>query len=303
MTTLIDDTDSTDELLDPKHLDADEAGGEPQDRGDEVGQALSPEALQAVLAGADGVEDLLDGPTDDTARAGTGIPRARFNEVNNERKELQRKYDEAQAELGRLRGPGGATPAAAPAAPAFDPDAAEEAYAQALLDGDTKGAAAVRRQINAHIQEEAVQQYAAMDDQRQTTGAVDQVVAQTLHHFPYLDTADGEQALQIIIATSEAAIARGVSPPQALADAVNAIAPRFAPSTPPHQGLPADAPRSDTRIANAMKRNAADSLLQPAAVQAGIGNRAQGGQVDVGELSDDAFDNLPEAERKRLRGD
>ena len=40
-----------------------------------------------------------------------------------------------------------------------------------------------------------------------------------------------------------------------------------------------------------------------AAVHAGIGNRAQGGQVDVAELSDDAFDNLPEAERKRLRGD
>ena len=302
MTTLIDDSDSADELLDVDHLDGDGAGGELQDRGDDVVQTLSPEALQAVLAGAGEVDQQLDEQADDAARAGSGIPRARFNEVNNERKELLRKYEEAQAELGRLRGPGGAAPVAAPAAPAFDADAAEEAYAQALLDGDTKGAAAVRRQINAHIQAEAVQQYAAMDEQRQTTGAVDQVVAQTLQHFPYLDTADGEQALQIIIATSEAAIARGVSPPQALTDAVNAIAPRFAPST-PHQGLRELAPRSDTRIANAMKRNAADSLLQPAAVHAGIGNRAQGGQVDVAELSDDAFDNLPEAERKRLRGD
>ena len=52
-----------------------------------------------------------------------------------------------------------------------------------------------------------------------------------------------------------------------------------------------------------MKRNAADAMLQPTAVQAGIGNRAQAAKLDIDNLTDEEYAALPPAERKKLRGD
>ena len=44
-------------------------------------------------------------------------------------------------------------------------------------------------------------------------------------------------------------------------------------------------------------------MLQPPNVQAGLGNRTTAAAIDPKKITDDEYMRLPEAERKRLRGD
>ena len=79
-------------------------------------------------------------------------------------------------------------------------------------------------------------------------------------------------------------------------------APRFAPDSPP-VGLGNRNAPVDTRLERADKRGAADSLLQPAAVQAGMGNRATAPKVDEStKLSDDQIANLSKDEMAKVLG-
>jgi hypothetical protein len=67
--------------------------------------------------------------------------------------------------------------------------------------------------------------------------------------------------------------------------------------------LPVNTELKDTRTANAIARGAADSNSQPPSAQAGIGNRATTAKVDVATITDEQFESMTEAEKKRLRGD
>lgn len=79
-----------------------------------------------------------------------------------------------------------------------------------------------------------------------------------------------------------------------------AIAPRFAP---PYGVRQEGGASGDMRIQRANERGAAHSLQQPPLPQAGMGNRATPVQVDTSKLSDEEYMALPEAERKKARGD
>jgi hypothetical protein len=96
-----------------------------------------------------------------------------------------------------------------------------------------------------------------------------------------------------------------MAPSKALQLAVDKIAPKFAPAegAPPTLGLPNGKPPVDTRTANAIARGAQASQAQPPVVQAGIGNRATAGTVDVASLTDEQFDALSDAEKAKARGD
>ena len=75
------------------------------DRGDEVNPELNPDKLKAVIDNADDLDDSTDpepadpAPTeqDDPRQSGGRIPKARFDEVNIERKEAIREAAEAKA--------------------------------------------------------------------------------------------------------------------------------------------------------------------------------------------------------------
>lgn len=266
-----------------------------EDRGDEVADA-------AALGSDD--PDAGNEPT------GTGIPRARFNEVNEQRKEAQRQLEQAQAEIERLRA--GSAPShapapgrVAPAAPQFDEDAAEEAYGEALLEGDPKKAAAIRREINAHIRASAAAEAQSIGRAEAVMAELDRVTQAALQEHPWLDTPAGEEALEMIVAVRDRKIAGGVPAHQALAQAVAAIAPKFAPDgASPGQGSPAAGVPADTRTRQALARGAAAANNQPPALQAGIGNRtSSSGPVNVEDLTEEQFAALSEAERAKLRGD
>lgn len=306
--------------------DADAGDGQ-EDRGDTFTPAADAEdagaGADASAAGVASAAGDADGADAGDGRRQAGIPKARFDEVNEGRKEALRKLEEAQAEIERLKkagaGADGAAAAPATAKPAaqsdagggaggFDVDAKEQEYAEALYAGDGKKAASIRREINAHLVTEATsraREVAATEfTARETRTLLAAAVQTAVAAYPWLETKEGEEALDLIVAARDQRIKKGMPPHLALQEAVNKIAPKFAPEGDTPSGESTDTPeRKDTRTAQALARGAADSLLQPPPVQAGIGNRATAARIDVESLTDEQYDALPEAEKKRLRGD
>ena len=122
--------------------------------------------------------------------------------------------------------------------------------------------------------------------------------------YPWLNQPESDDVLELILAARDRKIAAGMPPHLALADAANTIAPRFAPAgDTPSGDLPKVAAAKDTRPAAALARGAADSTAQPPALQAGIGQRATATRVNVSQMTEEQFEALTPAEKKRLRGD
>lgn len=282
--------------------------------GDADGAPQSDDDAQDDNSGGDGASGADDGAGKE-ARHGAGIPKARFDEVNTRRKAVEAENERLRKELEEARKP--KTPAAAPtAAPApkaaeaseqFDPDAKEQEYIEALMAGETGKAAKIRREINDNLVAQASAKAEATATGREAKRLLEAEVATTLQAHPWLDTEEGADALELISAARDHAISKGVPAHKALRDAVAKIAPRFAPEgaagDPPAGALPKGQGQGDTRTANAIKRGAADSEAQPPVIQGGIGNRATAARVNVAQLDEKQFAELPDAEKRRLRGD
>ena len=232
------------------------------------------------------------------------VPYARFREVNESKRQLEEQLAAMQQEVQALKAgrQPDAAPVTAPAPGAFDVDAAEEQYAQALLDGDTKAATSIRREINQHISDSALQRFEQTSRQQESATKAQDVVARALQEHPWLDQEEGAAALEMIEAMVLAKTTAGVPRHLALENAIAIVAPRFAPDSPP-VGLGNRNAPVDTRLERADKRGAADSLLQPAAVQAGMGNRATAPKIDGStKLTDDQISNLSQAEMDKALG-
>ena len=297
------------------------AAAEPEDRGDVIDPAVNAANLKAVLeSGAgdadpgvagDGGEGA--GDADGGKNGSSSVPHGRFNEVNTRKKELEVENEQLRRDLAAARAPSPApAPSAAIAAPAvaaqFDPDAKEQEYVAALVDGDVAKATKIRREINNQLVAEAEARADAKAEQRSQAVLLKGEVADTMKAHPWLDTEEGADALELIVAARDAGIARGQAPHVALRAAVAKIAPKFAPAADAEKAPPAGASgstaKTDNRSTEAVKRGAADSLKQPPSLQtAGVGNRASETQLNVEEMSDEQFENLSEAEKKKLRGD
>jgi len=299
---------------------------EDNDRGDVVDPAVTAANLQAVLESGAGVADPGqagegEGAGDEEDADGTkhglqGIPKARFNEVNTRKKELEAENEQLRRDLAAARAPAqAAAPAAPAAAPApaaaqFDPDAKEQEYFAALVEGDQVKASKIRREINNHLVAEAEARAEAKAEQRSIKALIEAEIVEAFKEHPWLNTAEATEIHAMIAAARDVGIERGQPPHLALRAAVAKIAPKFAPAAagtagdPPAGALAGGAAKLDTRPAAAVKRGAADSLKQPAPLgTAGVGNRASEAQMDVEEMSDEQFANLSEAEKKKLRGD
>lgn len=278
-----------------------DAPATPEDRGDVV---TDPDAPEEPKSAAKTDPEPEDHPTE-SSKPQT-IPKIRFDEVNNRKNELAAELAEAQRQIEELRR--GTAPKAATAEPAqatFDMEAKEKDYIEALMDGNAELAMSIRREINSQIVERATEQVEVKNQRRQEANALETVSTQAVTDYPYLDTPEGAEALELIIASRDAKISRGMQPAQALREAVNTIAPKFAPNPgdPPRRELTASETKTDTRATAAVARGAAASNLQPPSMQLGAGDRAAAGRVNVGEMSEEQFENLSIAEKKRLRGD
>lgn len=304
----IDDTSG--ELLD---LNAPNDGkpGAPEDRGDSFTPKpeLDADADEGKGADKDAAAD-ADLPAEDKPATGH-IPKARFNEVISQREALKEQLAEANRQLAAAAAQP-KTPAAVvppvtqtPAAPAPELKALRAQYRDALMEGDMDKAASLDDLIDEEVMKIAETRITQRQAAQQGHAALQAASAQAVIDFPYLDTEEGAEALELIVMSRDRKMASGIAPAQALREAVQAIAPRFAPvdGAAPDKGLITPPKPADTRSANALTRGAADSNLQPASIQAGVGNRATAGRVNVEHLTEEQFENLPTAEKKRLRGD
>lgn len=293
------------EVIDATNPNAGDAPGADEDRGDNFTPASEEASAPAPAATTDDEPDEATG-----GKPAAGIPKARFNEVNEARKEAEARAEALQRELDALKMQPAAAPApttaapAAPAAPEFDVDAAEQKYIELLMEGETAEATKLRSQINRHVAAEAAQQAIAIQKEAAARVDLQTVADRAVETWPYLNTPEGADALDLIKASRDANIARGMAPAKALQLAVDKIAPKFAPAedlTPPKvDGVKTPV---DTRTANAIARGAKAAEAQPPVVQAGIGNRATAGTLDVATLTDEQFDALSEAEKAKARGD
>ena len=277
-------------------------------RGDQMdGQASPAPAPVAAAADAAVMTGVVAAPSDTdlegtNTEKGSGIPRARFNEINDRRKALEAENEALRAQIA---GQGAQSPAAAPAHQhqQFNIAEAEEQYTQLMLDGDAKAASTLRMQINQALHEQAYARFAQESSAQQEQTKMTATVGQLLEQYPWLDTADGQEALDAIEGAVFIRMQRGMSREQATVESVNLIAPRFAPAGSPSRAGRDGGANVDIRVQRANERGAADSMLQPATLQAGMGNRAMPQKIDASKLSDDEYMALPEAERKKLRGD
>lgn len=304
-----------------------EGGGTATEEKPDMGNDLDPDQPddQATSegAGGDGGEPLAGSNTDAEGEDGAdgqggkrsaGIPKARFNEVNEERKEALRKLEAAEEELKRLRAatekPAATpAPAAAPAAASDDADidAKEQEYAEALYAGDGKKAAAIRREINAQLVQQATAQareVAATEFTARESKTLLQAAVQTaVAAYPWLNDPEGADALDLILAARDQRINKGMPAHLALIEAVNKIAPKFAPDgDTPSRVSEKQEPAKDLRTAAAVARGVADSDRQPPAVQAGIGNRATPNRIDWKALDEDQFAAVPKDELRKALG-
>lgn len=304
MTMQDDNSDGGEEVITMDGDGAEDTGSQAEDRGDNLADTSS-EGDDAP----DGDDKPAPEPQQRDKPQPQHIPKARFDEVNSKKNELALELEEARRELEQMRQSGTKAPAndppPEPPAPSFDESAKEREYAQALIDGDMDAAVQIRAEINRHIRNESRREFEADTNERATRASVQEVSARAVQDYPYLDTDDGAEALDLIVASRDARVARGIPMPEALRQAVAAIAPRFAPANTetPGDGLPTAAAPSDTRTRDALKRGAADSQSQPPHIQDGSGNRALAARVNPIDLTEEQFEGLTMAEKKRLRGD
>lgn len=331
------------------HLDDDDyTPGSPQDRGDffEPSDGSAAASTTAAPAPAAQAPAAAPAPAAASAEAGTqeegagaaeeggegrnsgSVPHSRFNEVNERRKEAERLLEQERAENARLRSQqqpaaeaGAAKDGAAAAKPAeqaqaFDFDAKESDYLNALMEGETEKAMQIRREVNAALVEQArsnakaearaeLEQAEAQRSQKAAMDALSEEAVSVVKNFPYLDTEEGQVAMEMIIERRNSLAAKGMAPHLALREAAALIAPRFAPAgSTPAKDLKTGAAQADSREAAARTRGAQASVAQPPVPAAGVGNRATGSDTtDVAQMDDDQFDRLSEAEKRRLRGD
>lgn len=298
--------DEVEVLAQDEHEDA--SSGE--DRGDVVAGEESP------AAAAQEVEPKADPAEVRTEEAPPAmIPRARLNEVIQQRDEAGARAAQLEAELeAALRARGNPPPQEN--APAFDFEGKEAEAAQAMINGDMDAYRAIRAEIRAADREALGREaearaWQALNQRQQQEMLVQEkqvftVVAQdAVKVYPFLDAETGDpDAIREVIDYRDFLIAKGTRPAQALADAVNRVAPLHA----SRLGLSASAAASpagaaDPRKAAAVARNVAAANAQPPIPNGGIGERATGGRVNVEKMSDEQFKSLSEDEKKRLRGD
>lgn len=283
----------------------------PADRGDNFVADEEPVAVVAEEPAivADPVEPpKADAKPDERTedRTESRIPKARFDEVNEERKQYKAQLEEMQRQLDAVKA--ATQPAKAePKDSRSDLEAAEDYYLQAVQAGDMATARQVRAAINNHLQQQAAlvaeQRVTETLKKKDVETSMLAVANESLKKYDFLsDASDNKNAEAIaeVIEWRDYYIAKGVRGDVALERAVNKIGPMYAPKVAPVE--PKGEPKVDERPRAALTTNAKAAAAQPSQLL-GLGERSSNARHNVTKMTDDEFDALPAAEKKRLRGD
>lgn len=298
---------------DQQELEHDEA----EDRGDEVGPDLpelddEPEDDDEPdeEADADEADAEPEAEPEEQSRRPRMVPHSRFNEVNNELKQEREARLRLEEELARARGGRQADQEREPAAEqqreqqkpeAYDFDAAEERYMEAVMEGDTAQAKQIRAEIRAQERAEAeraahavVESRRAQEDQAREQQELVRTASELYKRYPQLngnsDEADPD-LIEMTLALRNRYIANGSRPADALRQAAAKTC-----GAGKDDLLEDDEPTPRKTIQRNLER---DRRIPPRDIGAGERSRP----VDYSALSEDEFDSLSEADKRRARGD
>lgn len=233
------------------------------------------------------------------------IPKARFDEVNEERKRLRAEVERLRAEM-QTRPPE-APPE--PVTPAYDFESKEKEYMEAVLDGDTDKALALRREIRqAEFDTIQAQVQKAVPRADEAATVVQQRMAnesalkEVNTAFPVFDP--NSEAYDVDLTEEAVAIARGfieyrgMDFPSAIRKAADQVARlngiNRAGATPTAQPKPVADPK-------AVQQKLQQAARQPPTTP--VNSIPDEDSVDVASMSDEEFMALPAKTRARLRGD
>lgn len=229
------------------------------------------------------------------------VPKSRLDEVLAKNRELDAKLKAEQAAREA------ATPKPKENETAFDFDAKEAEYMQLVLDGEKEKALAIRREIRAAEKAEHEASARTVNGQDSEAVALAKAAEAILETFPQF--AEGHEkydaeATKTVIKMRDALIRGGSNAVEALNEAVEFTVKKY--------GFDEElAPAKDDKVVDLEERRKKDvknkidtQKKQPPEVP-GEGERSRVKKEinKVEELTDEEFDALPEATRRRLRGD
>lgn len=297
--------DLTGAIAETKDDDGPEDNGNTPDTPEQI--AAADEARKKAL------KQVANPDEEDDAAKGKMIPKGRFDEVNVRMQTAERLLAELIAARAADKAPA-PMPPVEPAAPAFDVKAAMKQKLAALASGDDDKALELEEQIAEHqlsvATKRAIEQMTAANAEltaAQQQQEMQRAAAELVKAYPQLDPQSPDvdaDAIDFVVARRNKLYAEGVPMHMALRQAVDVAAKRF--------GLNADTAedssptKTDPAAARiiAARTAAAAALNQQPPDLGGRGNRAtEIARRNVATMTDDEFAALPEAEKKRLRGD
>lgn len=306
-------------LEDGKEADDDVEEGEDDaaknslDRGDVVedgeGEEGDPDTAKVGKADKDGLEAVAS--EDDDENEQVTIPKGRLNRSLTRTKNAEGEVERLRDENERLRsGKQAEDEATAAKKVAFDYDVKEEAYATQLMEGNTKKAAEIRREINnalkAEAKDEAVAESELRSNSQRAADRLTESAEEMIDKYPFLDDKNkavaNKEAIAEVIEWRDFYMSKGNPPHVALRKAADKIGPQYA---------KADEVEEEEEQTPAQRRNVTSIMRgvkvaqqQPQRLSAtGTGERARAGKVNVAEMTEDEFEKMSPAEKKRLRGD
>lgn len=221
------------------------------------------------------------------------VPRARMNEVLEQKKAAEQRLRDLQAQLDAKVPPS-----------EYPFDEKETAYMDAVLEGDHQKALAIRKEIRAAeldlTRTVAATQAAQAKEATKAELEFNQVVQQMESEFPVFDQGSADYNQELVDEALElhaGFMSRGYSPAAAMRKAVTYVAKMNGLDAASQTPAPAPVPK---RTPTTVK-----SKLDLAASQPPVQSGVSGGEVepDYKNLSDDEWDALPKATIARLRGD
>lgn len=271
---------------------------------------------------------------------GQMIPKPRFNEVNAALKAEREARLRLEEENARLRGTstkkddgkdGQQAGTEGEQQQAVDLKALRKQRMAAMMEGDEDKALEIEEQIETEIRRQAeesairrITEENAKKLQKQAEDDFKAAAAEMKTAYPMLDGGTAEKpnpnanpiAIAAVVQIRNQQIQAGVAPAEALRSAVEQVAEAMSlkpvgGSDGGGEGEGGAAARVDpkqTRRQQIVARNAAAARSQPADIVttgAGRGARTANGEGDINvrDLSEEEFERLPAAEKKRLRGD
>lgn len=233
--------------------------------------------------------------------ASSTIPKARFNEVIDQRNDLRDENKVLRDKIQELEGQGGEDDQLP------DVDELEDQYIQAISDGDTAKAKSIRKEIReverAQLKKEMETADSAATNQVLEVQRVREMVTQAEKDYGFLNEKDASydaEAVDDLLDLQKAYIAKGDTPSKAFEKALNKAVKLYGPADTGTEMQGDDDGKSQKNL----KEKAEMAAGQPP--KSGGKNNSDTETKEsrkVMDMSDEDFENLSDQELAELRGD